>query len=54
MYRVHGLIKAPPRADLLMQMPHPEEDKVVKYPTKLMPGGGGGGEGYAQLELTEP
>ena len=38
-------VQGAPRADLLMQMPHPEEDKVVKYPTKLMPGGGGGGGG---------
>ena len=31
-----------PQADLLPQMPHPGEDKVVKCPTNA-PGGGGGG-----------
>ena len=40
-----------PRADLLPQMPHPEEDKVVKCPRNT---GGGGGGSCAQLELTEP
>ena len=36
-----------PRADLLPQMPHPGEDKVVKCPTNAR-------GTHAQLELTEP
>ena len=32
-----------PLADLLPQMPHPGEDKVVKCPTNSRGGGGGGG-----------
>ena len=31
-----------PRADLLLQMPHPGEDKVVKCPTNAQGRGGGG------------
>ena len=30
-----------PRADLLPQIPHPGEDKVVKRPTNARGGGGG-------------
>ena len=40
-----------PRADLLLQMPHPGEEKVVKCLTNAREGGGGGG--CARLELTE-
>ena len=36
-----------PRADLLQQMPHPGEDKVVKCPTNAP-------RGCPWLELTEP
>ena len=36
-----------PRADLLPQMPHPGEDKVVKCPTNTR-------GGCTRLELTEP
>ena len=33
-----------PLADLLLQMFHPGEDKVVKCPTNTSRGGGGGGD----------
>ena len=41
-----------PRADLLLQMPHPGEGKVVKCPTNAR--GVGGGRVSAHLELTQP